>query len=240
MLIWMRERYDISFHGVGLSLGGEQRPDKKYLGKLSSLIHTIHPFLVSDHLCWTGDPYNQTHNLLPLIYDDFTLNRVVSHIQEVQEILKRPIGLENLSAYFQHQQSTYHEWEFIVHCAQKTGCFLLLDINNVYVNSKNHQFCPYRYLDAIPAHLIGEVHLAGFTDMGSFLFDTHSHPVHPDVWDLFRYKSKDLVGIPVLVEWDDQIPDFPVLEKEATMARDILQHTLYPSTSYVEQASSIF
>jgi uncharacterized protein (UPF0276 family) len=222
MLLWMREQYPISFHGVSLSLGSLQRPDRAYLKKLSSLVDVVDPFLISDHLCWTGQAHNQAHNLLPLCYDDTTLNRLVDHLQEVQDHLQRPFGVENLSAYFQYQHSTYSEWDFFALLAKRSGCFLLLDINNIYVNAKNHGFSPYHYLDAIPAQSIGEVHLAGFSDMGSYLFDTHSQPVHPDVWDLLRYKAPDLQRVPILIEWDDQIPPFEQLYAEALKARAIM------------------
>jgi uncharacterized protein (UPF0276 family) len=219
MLLKMREHYPISLHGVSLSLGSHAPFDQEYLKSLKELIKRVDPFIVSDHLCWTGLPESNLHNLLPLSYDDENLNYLSDRINFVQEFLGREILVENLSAYFSLKDSTYTEWEFLRELAKKSGGKLLLDINNVYVNSVNQKFDPYEYINTIPDNAIGEIHLAGFSDMGDYLFDTHSTFVCDEVWDLYSHKIKNNAHIPTLVEWDEDIPEFPVLEAEAMKAK---------------------
>lgn len=221
MLEFFRQDYPISLHGVSLSIGSESGLSRPYLEKLKVLIDRIDPFQVSDHLCWTGLPEANLHNLLPVVYTQETLKKIVRHVDEVQTFLGRQIALENLSAYFSFRSSTYTEWDFFREVALRSGCLLLLDINNIYVNSVNQKFDPLVYLDAIPSSLVAEIHLAGFTDMGDYLFDTHSAPVFPQVWDLLKKKIKDYRHIPLLVEWDEDVPEFPVLEREALLAKKI-------------------
>jgi len=217
----MRKDYPISLHGVCLSIGSYDELNLDYLTKLKDLIKRVDPFLVSDHLCFTGLEKNNLHNLLPLSYNDETLNYLVQRLDKVQNFLGRQISLENLSAYFSISDSTYTEWDFLRNLAEQSGCKILLDINNIYVNSENQKFDPYKYLDAIPSELVSEIHLAGFSDMGEFLFDTHSTFVHDNVWKLYQYKIKDAEAIPTLIEWDEDIPDFQVLEAEMLKAKNI-------------------
>jgi len=219
VLVQMREDYPISLHGVSMSIGGGDGVCENYLRKLKTLIEVIDPFLVSDHLCWTGLEKNNLHNLLPLSYNDETLNELSNRIEKVQEFLGREIAIENLSAYFSLKDSTYTEWDFLRELSIKSGCKVLLDINNVYVNSENQGFNPIDYLNAIPNDKISEIHLAGFSDMGDFLFDTHSTYVFDKVWDLYSYKIKDCPNVPTLIEWDEEIPEFTVVENEAEKAR---------------------
>lgn len=218
-LMKIREDYPISLHGVGMSIGQHHDLDHNYLKKLKELINLIDPILVSDHLCWTGAPDRKAHNLLPLPYNQETLNKVVSRIQKIQDYLGREVSFENVSAYFELKSSTYSEWEFLREVSKKSGSKILLDINNIYVNSKNHKFDPYEYLDAINEDLISEIHLAGHTDTGSFLFDTHSTSVCSDVWELYQYKIKNKKNIYTLIEWDEDVPEFKELEAEAIKAR---------------------
>lgn len=217
----VRRDYPISLHGVSMSLGGETGPSRDYLTKLKELIKAIDPFLVSDHLCWTGLNKNNLHNLLPLSYNQETLDFLSSRISFVQEYLGRQISIENLSAYFFLKDSTYTEWDFLRSLAQKSGCRILLDINNIFVNSQNQRFDPYTYLDAIPNELISEVHLAGHTDFGTFLFDTHSTFASKEVWELYSYKIQSCPKVPTLFEWDEDIPEFTILEEQASKAREI-------------------
>jgi len=221
MLEAIRRDYPVGLHGVSLSIGSAEELDFEYLKKTKVLYERIKPAVISDHLCWTGHKNRNLHNLLPLSYNQATLNYLVPRLQTVQEFYNREICIENLSAYLDMRDSDMTEWDFLRELAKKSGCKILLDINNIYVNSQNHQFDPYKYLDAIPDHLVGEMHLAGFTDMGDFLFDTHSRPVFPDVWKLFQHKIKNIKKTPVLIEWDEDIPEFSVLEAEAQKAREI-------------------
>jgi uncharacterized protein len=222
----VRNDFPISMHGVSLSIGAKEELNLDYLKKVKELIDIIDPIMISDHLCWTGQAHRNLHNLLPLPYNEEGLNHVVSRIQKVQDYYQRPIAIENLSAYFTLKNSTYTEWEFLKEVAQRSGSSILLDINNIYVNSVNQEFDPKVYLDHIPMHLVSEIHLAGFSDMGTHLFDTHSMPVYPEVWELYRYKIAEKTSTPTLIEWDEDIPEFPILEAEAIKASTIIQNIL--------------
>lgn len=217
----MRENYPVAFHGVSLNIGVNKEINLNYLTKLKEMIEVFDPMIVSDHLCWTGLPASNIHNLLPLPYNDESIHMVCTKMDKVQSFLGREIALENLSAYFEFKNSTYSEWEFLNLVAKKSGCKLLLDINNVYVNSQNLGFNPKDFIDSIPPEKVAQIHLAGFTNMGDFLFDTHSKPVYPEVWELFRHAIKNLKDVPVLIEWDEDIPEFEVLEDEAMKAKKI-------------------
>jgi len=223
----IRKDYDLSFHGVSLSIAAADELDKQYLKNISELYDRYDPWLISDHLCWTGSEQSNTHNLLPFAFDDENLEFLVSKIHRVQDILKRPMAFENLSAYFEFKNSTYSEWEFISKLIKKSGAHLLLDVNNIYVNSKNHDFNPYTYIDAIDSESIKQIHLAGHTDKGEFLFDTHSCPVIEDVWQLYEYTLKTKGGVNTLIEWDEDIPEFDILKSEALKAKQIYQGLTY-------------
>lgn len=216
--------YPLSFHGVALSIASPDEIDFHYLERLRLLIHDFRPFLVSDHLCFTGANNTNTHNLLPFPFNKESLNRITKKIDQVQNYLDRIMTFENLSAYLTYNSSTMTEWEFVAEVSKRTGCKILLDVNNIYVNAKNQKFDPKKYVDAIPREAIAEIHLAGFSDLGTFLFDTHSAPVAQDVWNLFQYTIESKGSeIPVLIEWDENIPEFSVLENEALKARAIME-----------------
>lgn len=217
----VRRDFPIGLHGVSLSLGANEPLNIDYLKKVKALHERIDPFIVSDHLCWTGHRKNNLHNLLPIPYNDESLNYLIPRIQQVQEALGREIAIENLSAYFDLKNSTYTEWDFLRILAQRAGCRILLDVNNIFVNSVNHRFDPQQYMNAIPNELIAEIHLAGYSDQGTHLFDTHSAPVWPAVWDLYRSKISSGLEVPVLIEWDEDIPEFEVVVAEASKARKI-------------------
>lgn len=223
MLELVRQDYPIALHGVSMSIGSAEGLNFDYLKKLKDLIERVDPFLVSDHLCWTGKHKNNLHNLLPLPYEDETLDFLSNRISEVQEFLGRQIAIENLSAYFSIKDSTYTEWDFLRTLAQKSGCKILLDINNIYVNAINQKFDPYEYLRSIPMELVAEIHLAGFSDLGTHLFDTHSKPVFEKVWNLYKSKIIEAPETPTLIEWDEDIPEFEVLQAEALKARKITE-----------------
>ena len=224
MLERIREDYPIALHGVSLSIASTEDLRPSYLQQLKKLKDRIEPFLISDHLCWTGLHDGNLHDLLPIPYTNEALAFILKHLDQVQNVLGCPILLENVSTYLQLSDSIYPEWEFLTLVAKQSGCKLLLDINNLYVNAINHHFNPHEFLDAIPIDVIGQIHLAGYTDMGTYLFDTHSKPVYPEVWELFSKLIARNPAIPFLVEWDDEIPEFAVLEAEALKAVHIWEH----------------
>jgi uncharacterized protein len=221
MLELIREDYPVALHGVSLSIVSTEGLRSDYLEKLKTLIDRINPFIVSDHLCWTGQHEANLHDLLPFPFTDEALLVIQDNVDRVQNFLGRPILLENVSTYLSFPQSQHTEWEFLANVAKTTGCKLLFDVNNLYVNSQNHHFDPLTFVDAIPTDLIGQIHLAGYTDMGTYLFDTHSKPVYPKVWELFSHLIARAQDVPVLIEWDDDIPEFPRLEEEALKAATI-------------------
>lgn len=217
----VRARYPVALHGVSLSIGSCDPLNLQYLERLKALADRIDPAIVSDHLCWTGVDGSNLHDLLPLPLTEEAVRHVVERVQRVQELLGRRILLENVSTYVTYQHSTIPEWEFLTAVAQRSGCGILLDLNNIYVNAYNHQFDPYAYLDHVPGELVGQFHLAGHTDMGSYLFDTHSRPVIDEVWALYREALARWGPVTTLIEWDEDIPEFPRLAQEADTARAI-------------------
>jgi len=221
ILDFIRQDYPIALHGVSLSIASSEglRPD--YLPKLKRLVDRIQPCIVSDHLCWTGLHQANLHDLLPFPFTDDARHTILQNIDQVQNTLGCQILLENVSTYVSIPGCPYTEWEFLTMIAQESGCKILLDVNNLYVNAQNHHFDPLTYLDAVPTGMIGQIHLAGYTDMSTYLFDTHSKPVYPEVWQLFSRLIARAPEVPVLIEWDDDIPEFPRLEEEAQKAAHI-------------------
>ncbi len=223
----IRADYPVALHGVSLSIASrysaDHRINPEYLERLTALVDRIDPFIVSDHLCWTGLAGDNLHDLLPVPFTKEALDWIVGQVDIVQTALGRVIALENVSSYLTYTESTMSEWEFLVEVARRSGCKILFDINNVYVSAKNHAFDPITYVDAIPAELVGQIHLAGHTDLGTHLFDTHSRPVCEDVWTLFDRAMSTMADVPVLIEWDEDIPEFEVLEEEAVKARRICE-----------------
>lgn len=217
----VRHRYPVALHGVSLSIGTTDPLDLDYLRRLKALADRIQPVSVSDHLCWAGVGGHSLHDLLPLPFTEEALRHVVERVQRVQERLGRRILLENISTYVTFAHSEIPEWEFVAEVARRSGCGLLLDVNNVYVNAFNHQFDPMQYLQALPIEAVRQVHLAGHTDMGEFLFDTHSAPVIEAVWQLYRAALRRFGPVPTMIEWDEGVPAFEVLAREAATARAI-------------------
>lgn len=217
----IRSHYPVALHGVSLSIGSVDPLNQDYLKRLKTLADRIDPFVVSDHLCWTGVDNQNLHDLLPLPFTEEAIEFIVERVDGVQNFLGRKILLENVSTYVTYQHSVMPEWEFLVEIAKRSGCGILLDLNNVYVNSKNHGFDPIEYIQNVPGSLVGQFHLAGHTDMGKYLFDTHSAKVVEPVWDLYE-KALALYGpVTTLIEWDDQIPDLAGLMAEAEKAKAI-------------------
>ncbi len=219
----LRQRYPFSFHGVSLNIASHEPLNRDYLTQLKAFAQEYKPVLISDHLCWTGLASANLHNLLPIPYSSENIDYLAARIQTVQNFLEQPLALENLSAYFNFKSSSLTEWDFLAQLAEQADCKLLVDINNIYVNATNHGFDAKVYLDAIPADRIAQYHLAGYSDLGTHLFDTHSQAVFPAVWELYRYALQTKGLRPTLIEWDDEIPDFEVLEAEALKAKAIWQ-----------------
>jgi uncharacterized protein (UPF0276 family) len=222
----LRQDYALSLHGVGLSIGGPDRPDADHLRRLRDLITRYQPAGFSEHLAWSSHGTDYLNDLLPLPYTAETLQLVCDHVDEVQARLGCRMLLENPSTYVLFAQSTLSETEFLTEIARRTGCGLLLDVNNVFVSCTNHRTDPQDWLAAIPLKAVGEVHLGGHAKealpSGPLLIDDHGSPVADPVWALFSQTIARAGALPTLIEWDNDVPDFPVLLTEASRAADIL------------------
>lgn len=232
------ERYPIVMHGVSLSIGSADPLDRAYLRKLAALAARCKPRWVSDHLCWTGVAHRNMHDLLPLPYNEESLRKVVARVKVVQEVLERPLVLENPSSYVEFTGSTMTEWEFMRRMAEEADCGLLLDVNNVYVSGFNHGFDPRAYVDAIPPERVVQYHLAGHTHCGTHILDTHSDHVIESVWDLYARAARRSGGRSTLLEWDEAIPAFPVVHAEALKAREREARALAPRPREAARASA--
>jgi uncharacterized protein (UPF0276 family) len=217
----VRANYPIVMHGVSMSIGSTDPLNRDYLGRLRDLARRFEPAWISDHLCWTGVDGRNLHDLLPLPYTEEAINHVVARIRTVQEVLERPILVENVSSYMAFADSTMPEWEFISTIADEADCGILLDINNIFVSAFNHRFDANDYIDAVPADRVVQYHLAGHSDHGTYLLDTHDHPVRDEVWTLYQRAARRFGAVSALIEWDDNIPDFAELADTAARARDI-------------------
>ena len=222
VLEWVRGRYPLSFHGVGLSLGSTDPIDHAHLHKLNVLIDRFEPAFVSEHLSWSSVGGRSFNDLLPLPYTSESLDHVCARIDEVQTVLKRPLLIENITRYLTWQDSTIPEGAFMAEVVKRTGCGILLDINNVYVNAVNFHLDPLEFLSAIPAQAVQEIHLAGFDRFGHMLIDTHGQAVYPEVWSLYRWAICHFGPRPTLIEWDTNMPPLSVLVEQATQADAML------------------
>ena len=223
----LRALYPLSLHGVGLSIGSEAPLDTTHLARLADLMKRFEPQSFSEHLAWSTHDDLYLNDLLPVAYDRATLQRVCDHVDQVQSTLKRRMLLENPSTYLAFAKSTMDEVDFIAEVAQRTGCGLLLDINNVQVTSVNHNRDPFAYLDAFPVHAVGEIHLAGYaedTDGAGdrVLIDAHDRAVGADVWSLYAHALSRCGAIATLIEWDNDVPALSVLLEEASKADTVL------------------
>lgn len=226
----IREHYPLSLHGVGLSIGADRPLDRDHLQRLKHLIARYAPGLFSEHLAWSSHDAGFLNDLLPVPYTTETLGRVSSHIDQIQEALSRQMLLENPSTYLAFSESTYSEIDFIAELVRRTGCGLLLDVNNVYVASTNQQWDPVAYIEAYPLSHVQEIHLAGYTREADdkerpLLIDTHNRPVDEIVWDLFAHAVKLIGPVPTLIEWDADVPAWPTLKAEAERAEAIMLAT---------------
>lgn len=211
----------VVMHGVSLSIGSTDPLNLAYLHKVRALAERIHPVWISDHLCWTGINGRNTHDLLPMPLTAESLDHTADRIRAVQDFLGRPLIVENPSSYLEYSASTIPECDFLASLTELTGCGLLLDVNNVFVSATNHGFDPMPYLDALPAEKIVQIHLAGPTDCGAYLLDTHDQPVARQVWPLYAKAQALTGGVATLLEWDSNIPAFPDLVLELMKAREV-------------------
>ena len=217
----IRADYPMTMHGVSMSIGNINGLDMNYLHRLKALEQRIEPMWVSDHLCWTGVHGKNIHDLLPLPYTEEALQVIASNVMQAQEVLRRPLVLENVSSYVEFNASEMTEWEFLSEVCQVTGCYLLLDINNIYVSACNHEFSATDFIQGVPAERIMQFHLAGHQNNGDYLIDTHDHAVCDGVWDLYDQALMQFGPVPTMVEWDDKIPPLPELLSELSKARAI-------------------
>lgn len=217
-----RERYPISLHGVGMSLGSSDELSLRHLGKLKALAERIEPAAISEHLCWSSVNGRFLNDLLPLPYTEEALETVCARIGRTQDFLGRRIMVENVSSYILFAGSAMPEWEFLAETARRSGCGILLDVNNIHVSACNHGFDALTYLDAIPPECVGEIHLAGYEVAEDFLVDTHSRPVYPAVWELYAAALARCGPVATLIEWDNDIPPLAALLAEADKAEILL------------------
>jgi len=217
----VRENYPIVLHGVSLSIGSTDPLNRDYLVQLRKLVDRIEPRWVSDHLCWTGVKGTNLHDLMPLPYTEESIAHVASRVRQVQDHLGRRILLENVSSYLTYSDSAMQEWEFLSVVAESADCLILLDINNIFVSSFNHGFDPMDYLRGVPAERVWQFHLAGHTNTGRYIIDTHDHPIINPVWDLYAKALRQFGYVSTMIERDDNIPPLAELLVELEHARSI-------------------
>jgi uncharacterized protein (UPF0276 family) len=222
------ESYRVVQHGVSLSIGSPREPDRAYLTRLKSLLKTVRSPWVSDHFCWCDAGGAHLHDLLPLAYTDAVVRLVAERARMVQDFLEVPFALENTSSYLTYGASTMPEWEFIAEVAERADIALLFDVNNVYVSAFNHGFDPREFIQGVPHERIVQIHLAGHTNRGKYIIDTHSAPVIDPVWELYRETIALTGPVSTLIEWDDEIPSLGRLLEEAGRARALRDRALGP------------
>jgi hypothetical protein len=220
------ERYPVVMHGVALSIGSTDPLDRDYLKRLKTLADRVRPHWISDHLCWTGVSGKNTHDLLPIPYTEEALAHIVARVSEVQDFLGQRILLENVSSYVSFKDSELSEWEFIAEVARRADCLLLLDVNNIYVSAYNHGFDTQAYLAGIPAERVQQIHLAGHSNCGEHIIDTHDADVIDPVWDLYAKAIARLGPVSTMIERDDNIPPLAQLVAELDQARQVAQSAL--------------
>jgi uncharacterized protein len=216
-----RGEMPVVLHGVSLSIGGPDPLDRQHLRSLRELATRVEPAWVSDHLCWGTHRGRYLHDLLPLPFTEESLGHVVERVGVVQDVLGRQILLENVSSYLTFSASTLSEWDFLAEVARRADCGILLDVNNIYVSARNHGFEPRDYLAGIPVDRVAQFHLAGHSDHGTHLLDTHDHPVADPVWELYREAVRRFGDVSTLIEWDDHIPPLERLIEESERARAV-------------------
>jgi uncharacterized protein len=236
-LMHVRERFPVALHGVSLSIGSTAPLDLEYLAQVKALATHVQPVWISDHLCWTGVAGKNLHDLLPLPYTEEVVAHVASRVRTVQDILCRRILLENVSSYVTFEGSQLTEWEFLRAVAEQSDCLLLLDVNNIYVSSVNHEFDAHAYLNAVPVDRVQQIHLAGHENHGEYLIDTHDQPVPQPVWDLYAAAVRRFGLVSTMIERDANIPPLAVMEAELAEARRLAERTL-ATQSMAEEAAA--
>ena len=227
----IRERYPLVMHGVSLSIGSADPLDWDYLRQVKALALKINPEWLSDHLCWTGMHGKNTHDLLPLPYTEETIHHVANRIKQVQDFFGQRILIENVSSYITYRESSMTEWEFLQAICAEADCLLLLDINNIYVSSVNHDFDPNVYLQAVPGERVRQIHLAGHSDMGDYMIDTHDHDIVHPVWELYAKAIRQFGMVSTMIERDDHIPPLAELTAELNQAKEIAKSVLTESAA---------
>ncbi|HET6371782.1 MAG TPA: DUF692 domain-containing protein [Candidatus Polarisedimenticolia bacterium] len=222
----VRAVYPVALHGVSASLGSAEPLDALYLGRLARLVERVDPVIVSDHLCWSRIGGHSSHDLLPLPFTAESVQVTSANIRRVQDRLGRRILVENVSTYLRFSGSSLTEWEFVAAVAEEADCGILLDLNNVYVNARNHGFEPTTYLAALPPSRIGQYHLGGHQDHGDHVLDTHDHPIVGTVWDLYRAAVRRFGPRPTIIERDGDIPPLETLLAETHLAEEVLDASL--------------
>lgn len=222
----IRADYPMVMHGVSLSIGSTDPLNQTYLKDLKSLVEHVQPHWLSDHLCWTGVDHTNSHDLLPLPYNEATIEHIANRIRQVQDYLGQQILIENLSSYVTYNESEMSEWEFLNEIAVRSDCFVLLDINNIFVSAHNHHFDPVDYINGINIDRVLQFHLAGHSYSGDMIIDTHDDDVCDPVWELYAYALKHFGAVSTMIERDDNIPSFNTLRKELKVAEVIAKKTL--------------
>lgn len=229
VLAEVKEHYPIVMHGVSMSIGTTDPTNSRYMKQLKDLVDWLNPAWVSDHLCWTGVAHKNTHDLLPVPYTEAALKHIIQRIRDVQDYLERPLLIENPSTYLEFRDSHMSEEEFIARMAEGADCALLLDVNNVYVSCYNHRIDPKDYIDALPLERVVQIHLAGHTNHGTHIIDTHEGEVVDEVWALYRYVMGKTGKITTMVEWDEAIPAFDVVKVEVDKAQAFAENPELPN-----------
>ena len=235
----IRSHYPISFHCVGMSIGSVDPINFAYLEKIKQLRDRFAPNTISDHLCWTQYAGQNFHDLLPLPYTEEALEHLCQRIHKIQDYLQSPLIIENVSSYITFNESSYTEGEFLAELAKRSGCQLLLDINNLYVSAQNHHFDPMAYLSALSPTQIAQYHLAGHEKKADYLLDAHNNPVSTEVWELFGKAVQKFGARPTLIEWDNEIPKLSTLLSEAETAQTILTCHQEQSFSHMDQSAEV-
>jgi uncharacterized protein (UPF0276 family) len=216
------ESYRVVQHGVSMYFGNAARPNREHLRRLKRLVKRTGSPWLSDHLCWGSVDGRYTHDLLPMPYTWEAVEWTARNIREVQDTVGIPVAVENVSSYAEFHASEMTEWEFLSEVVERADCGILLDVNNIYVSSKNHGFDPVLYLDAVPAERVAQIHIAGHTKFEKYILDTHDHPVLDPVWKLYAQAIRRIGRTATLLEWDDRIPNFEEVHREAKKANRFL------------------
>jgi uncharacterized protein (UPF0276 family) len=233
----VRRDYPVALHGVSMSLGSAEPLDRSYLVRLKALVDRVEPAVVSDHVCWTRLGGHNSHDLLPMPFTEGAVRETAQKIVEAQDFLGRRILVENISTYLEFRDSEMTEGDFLSEVVEQADCGILLDVNNLYVNVRNHGLDSRGFLDRIPGGRVGQIHLAGHEDHGDFVIDTHDHPVADPVWDLYESALERVGAVPTLIEWDAKIPALEVVVAEAHRAEAIQSRLLREREGHARRAA---